>query len=391
MSVVLQHSKYIAEDELINSILYQALADDYSISLWRLPGSIKKSLIISENPEAIDDVSLEEMPVGFVISPFNPVEKKIFLKADQVFEFENGTLSHSISTEQVEYLIDSKSSNKKPRFHSKPLHNTKSTKEQYVSLVAKAIDQIARGKVEKLVPSRSKRIPLDNGFDLVKQFSKLCDAYPNAFVSLISSPDIGTWLGASPELLISVDNKMFFRTTAVAGTQRFDPDTDLRAVAWTQKEIEEQALVSRYIINCFKKIRLREFGEHGPKTWKAGNLLHLKTDFEVDMNATNFPQLGSVMLKLLHPTSAICGMPREESIEFILQNEKIDRGLYSGYLGPVNYKSESNLFVNLRCMQWSNTEAELYAGAGVTSDSIPEAEWEETEMKMNTLLKVIEK
>ncbi|HRW99534.1 MAG TPA: chorismate-binding protein [Cyclobacteriaceae bacterium] len=57
----------------------------------------------------------------------------------------------------------------------------------------------------------------------------------------------------------------------------------------------------------------------------------------------------------------------------------------------MNYKSESNIFVNLRCMQWSNTEAELYAGAGVTTDSVPEAEWEETEMKMNTLLKVIEK
>ena len=157
-----------------------------------------------------------------------------------------------------------------------------------------------------------------------------------------------------------------------------------------QKEIEEQALVSRYIINCFKKIRLREFGEHGPKTWKAGNLLHLRTEFEVDMNATNFPQLGTVMLKLLHPTSAICGMPRQESIDFIQQNEGMDRGLYSGYLGPINYKNESNLFVNLRCMQWSYREAELYAGAGVTIDSIPEAEWEETEMKMNTLLKVIE-
>ncbi|MGE0590021.1 MAG: chorismate-binding protein [Cyclobacteriaceae bacterium] len=391
MSVVLQHSKYIADDALIYSILDQAMVNDYAISLWRLPGSAKKSLIICETPLTIDDVSIEELPTGFVISPFDTKKKKIFLKADQVFEFENGTLSHSVSTEQVEELRESATSNAKPRFHSRPLFNSNSIKEAYLSLVEKAINLIASNAVEKLVPSRSKRIALDSSFDLVNQFGKLCDAYPNAFVSLISTPDTGTWLGASPELIISVDGQMKFRTTAVAGTQRFDPDTDLRAVAWTQKEIEEQALVSRYIINCFKKIRLREFGEHGPKTWKAGNLLHLKTDFEVDMNATNFPQLGSVMLKLLHPTSAICGMPREESIEFILQNEGMDRGLYSGYLGPINYKGESNLFVNLRCMQWSNSEAELYAGAGVTIDSIPEAEWEETEMKMNTLLKVIEK
>ena len=76
-----------------------------------------------------------------------------------------------------------------------------------------------------------------------------------------------------------------------------------------QKDIEEQALVERYVISCFKKIRLREYDEHGPKTMIAGNVLHLKTEFEVDMVATNFPQLGSVMLNLLHPTSAVCGMP----------------------------------------------------------------------------------
>ena len=108
------------------------------------------------------------------------------------------------------------------------------------------------------------------------------------------------------------------------------------------------------------------------------------------MNATNFPQLGSVMLKLLHPTSAICGMPREESIAFLKTTESFDRSFYSGYLGPVNFENKTTLFVNLRCMQWCGQKAILYAGAGVTIDSIPEKEWEETELKMNTLLQVIQ-
>ena len=121
----------------------------------------------------------------------------------------------------------------------------------------------------------------------------------------------------------------------------------------------------------------------------AGNLIHLRTDYEVDMAATNFLQLGSVMLKLLHPTSAVCGMPLENSSQFIKENEGYNREYYSGYLGPVNFNSESNIFVNLRCMQVQKTKGWCYAGAGVTIDSEPEQEWIETEMKMNTLMNVL--
>ncbi|HZI24529.1 MAG TPA: chorismate-binding protein, partial [Chryseolinea sp.] len=160
-------------------------------------------------------------------------------------------------------------------------------------------------------------------------------------------------------------------------------------VAWTQKDIEEQALVERYIISCFKKIRLREYDEHGPRTVVAGNLMHLKSDFTVDMVATNFPQLGSVMLQLLHPTSAVCGVPLDTSLEFIHKLEGYDRQLYSGYLGPVNFNNRIDVFVNLRCLQILPQKAILYAGAGITQDSIPEKEWEETELKLNTLLKII--
>jgi isochorismate synthase len=196
-------------------------------------------------------------------------------------------------------------------------------------------------------------------------------------------------MGASPEILISVDKHEVFRTVALAGTQSNLPEVPLSQVAWTQKEIEEQALVSRYIINCFKQIRLREFEEEGPKTVVAGNLLHLRTDFRVDMKATGFPQLGTVMLRLLHPTSAVCGMPKEAALQFILEHEGYDRAFYSGFLGPVNMGGETHLYVNLRCTQWLETEAVLYAGAGITANSVPEKEWRETELKCQTMYRVL--
>lgn len=174
----------------------------------------------------------------------------------------------------------------------------------------------------------------------------------------------------------------------MAGTQ-VSTQENLSEAIWRQKEIEEQALVSRYIVNCFKKIRLREFDEHGPRTVKAANLLHLKTEFTVDLSQIEVPNLGSIMLDLLHPTSAICGMPKEESMAFILANEKHDRKLFCGFLGPINIDDETHIFVNLRCAELSKNQLSFYAGAGITEDSNPEKEWIETEMKCNTLLSLL--
>ncbi|MBW8049064.1 MAG: isochorismate synthase [Cytophagales bacterium] len=271
--------------------------------------------------------------------------------------------------------------------------------EFYCQIVKKAIREIKNGIFRKLVLSRTKTFELTQKLDPLLIFEKLCNAYPNSFIYLVSIPGNPTWMGASPEILLSVDHNNIFKTTAMAGTQPLKPGTSPKKAAWTQKEIEEQALVSRFIINCFKKIRLREFEEEGPKTIIAGNLMHLRTDYTVDMNAVNFPQLGTVMLDLLHPTSAVCGMPKNESMEFILANENYNREFYTGYLGPVNMPcqvetpdaTETHLFVNLRCMQLSDNKAILYAGSGITEDSEPESEWEETELKCKTILDVIGK
>lgn len=395
MSEVTEAEKiYGVDKQSMANILSAQLSEGHAIGLWRLPQSTKKNLIVStEGIRQLDELVIEEVGTGFVFAPFDSERKKMFLKADAIYTFEKGEITSTNSSfEPLEAsVLKKKLTSEDLHFHKSPYYKkTDFDSTQFIELVNKSMDTIATGPLEKLVPSRCQEVSLPASFDLIDLFNKLCQQYPDAFVSLVSSLETGTWIGASPELLVSVDERMRFRTAAVAGTQRLDPETDIRQVSWTQKEIEEQALVNRYIISCFKKIRLREYEEHGPKTWKAGNLLHLRTDFEVDTTATNFPQLGTVMLKLLHPTSAVCGMPREESLKFLKENEHFDRQFYSGYLGPVNFQNETHLFVNLRCMQWNDEKALLYAGAGVTLDSIPQKEWEETEMKMKTLLQVIQ-
>jgi isochorismate synthase len=384
------------EEELFNILLGHAHKNDYSFALWQLPNTQTKNLIISFTSTHPANTSLEELSEGFIFSPFDKQRPVHFLKADLSFSFSNGILTEpknpqEISSQNWLQNVDSKTNVEKVIHHfpnRKPLGSAVDKKD-FEQIIQTSIEQIESGIFEKIVPSRSKSIELPDSFDPIEAFQKLCNTYPNAMVSFISIPKVGTWLGATPELLVCVENQHIFKTVALAGTKIYQEGINVKNVAWTQKEIEEQALVSRYIINNFKKIRLREFEEHGPKTVVAGNLMHLKTEFSVDMKATNFPQLGSVMLNLLHPTSAVCGMPLETSLEFLQQHEGYDREFYSGYLGPVNINNNINIFVNLRCMQLFEGQAIVYAGAGVTADSVPEHEWEETEMKLDTLLNVI--
>jgi len=258
-----------------------------------------------------------------------------------------------------------------------------------MELVNKGIGEILSGHLSKIVPVRRKEVATGPGFDLIKVFLNLCKAYPNAFVNFFHLPVVGSWIGASPEILIKTKGDVF-STMSLAGSQEALGNNPLKNVTWTQKEIEEQALVSRYIVNCFKKIRLREYEEVGPKTDIAGNILHLRTDFKVDMKATGFHQLGSIMLDLLHPTSAVAGSPREKALDFIQKNERFDRSFFSGFVGPVNFGDETSIFVNIRCAQLFTDHAVLYAGAGVTEDSTPEKEWEETELKCDIIGKFIQ-
>jgi isochorismate synthase len=376
--------------QVLQHLLQGALEQGFSFSLWRTPSDETVKLIICREAEWCDEVSLEDSTSGFLIAPFLPESKKVFLKADQYFEFTKERIIKN--GEEIDLPIEDKPNQVRLAFHYPRTDRSAllESGDSFLNLVHQGIQEIEKGVFEKIVPSRCKKVELSPDADLIGYFERLSTTYPNALISLTSTPLTGTWLGATPELLVKVDSNQVFHTVALAGTQRYIQGTDLKSISWTQKDIEEQALVSRYIINCFKKIRLREFDEHGPKTVLAGNVLHLKTEFKADMAATNFPQLGTVMLKLLHPTSAVCGMPLDNALHFLTTREGYDRELYSGYLGPVNIQRETQLYVNLRCLQAFPSNAILYAGAGVTIDSDPEKEWEETELKMRTLLQVIQ-
>lgn len=385
------------EREVLSAWFRLARKNQMAIALWKLPWKSAKHLVIDiSGTHDSCKVDLEETDAGFLIAPFDNPERsqEILLKAHIYYCSGQIKAANEVNSRELDKLLSKLNkelqSPKSDAYYYRANGDPGDTSyREYISMVESALLAIAKGELQKVVPAVLRKVPLTR-FNCLDSFDKLCNCYPEAFISLVSAPGIGTWMGASPEAIIEVEKSKTFTTVAVAGTQAHQPGIPLQDVAWRQKEIEEQALVSRYIINCFKKIRLREFEETGPKTVIAGNLLHLKTTYTVDMEETNFPLLGSVMLDLLHPTSAVCGMLKIPSQQFLKDYEGFDRQLFSGYLGPVNMHNETHLFVNLRCMQLQENHAVLYAGAGVTEDSLPEKEWLETQLKCDTLLDVLD-
>jgi isochorismate synthase len=191
-------------------------------------------------------------------------------------------------------------------------------------------------------------------------------------------------MGATPEVLLKSEGKTL-ETVSLAGTQSRQAENDY---SWHTKEIEEQAFVSRYLLDVFYKFNIYPYTTQGPETMESGKVAHLSTVFR--FAAKKLVNILGNFISELHPTPAVCGYPKSKAAKFIPQIEKHSRRYYTGYLGPWRLNGDVGLFVNLRCMEIMPEQYILYSGGGITSRSVPEDEWEETNKKATTLLTAIE-
>jgi len=259
-------------------------------------------------------------------------------------------------------------------------------KVEFENLVKKGVDAIQNGAFEKVVLSRKENIEITS-FDIELVFRKLLFKYVTAFKYCFYHPKIGFWMGATPEQFLKIDEN-FIKTVSLAGTQL---NTDLELIKWDNKEIEEQQIVTDFIVNNLKSFS-KNVTFSKPYNQKAGSLVHLKTDIQAEIKDRNSI---STIIDSLHPTPAVCGFPKDVAKQFILDNEGYDRAFYAGFLGEWNKdfqtfkEQQSDLFVNLRCMKIENNEVSLYIGCGITKDSNPEKEFIETVNKSFTIKQVI--
>jgi isochorismate synthase len=262
----------------------------------------------------------------------------------------------------------------------------KSGNDFFEELVSKSVEAIEDGLFQKVVVSRREMVELTN-FDVEVCFKRMLQNYPQTFKYCFYHPKIGMWLGATPEQLIKI-KELDFETVALAGTQKAK---SIKDVCWTKKEEVEQQLVTDFIIENSQEY-IKDISVSEPFTANAGSVFHIKT--RISGKLKNKKSIQKI-IQSLHPTSAVCGMPREAAKDFILQNEGYDREYYSGFLGELNidlttFRTQySDLFVNLRCMKINEKRAALFVGCGITKDSNPKSEYEETVNKAMTMKKCI--
>ena len=252
------------------------------------------------------------------------------------------------------------------------------TKKDYLLVGEKLLHALKTTEVEKTVLSRI----LSETFDTSKTlelFHLIEKEYPSAFVYCFSDPILGTWLGASPEILLTKE-KDIFQTTALASTKNADDQSP-----WNEKEKKEQEFVRVFINENLQALGIDTIKQTEVFESFAGPVKHLRSDFRFSSSKSI-----ETILNCLHPTPAVCGLPQKSALKLIDELEQHEREFYAGYIGEIN-DEQTAIYVNLRCCQITENKIHLYLGGGYTRESNPHLEWEETENKSRTILDIIQK
>jgi isochorismate synthase len=359
---------------ILTGFLTAALQKYHGVAIWFLPGKSEIQAILCEADEIKTPGSFSEVSkdTGFVFAPFRQCKDHqiLFLKSKEPLKgFEALTRFQS----DRDYFMEKDLSG----------NCKETTKELHISNCREIIRQIKRGDAEKVVLSRIKPVTIQkHPADILLQMKT---EYPQSFCYLFYTSQSGLWMGATPETLIH-EQAGKTETMALAGTRKHAPEKPADR-PWPIKEQEEQKYVTDFIKKKLYNLGIRRINISSPYTVQTGSIEHIRTDFVVDTKGIS-ANTGKIT-DALHPTPAVCGQPKESALQIIYETETHSREYYTGFLGPVNYQGETSIFVNLRCMKAMGNSFQLFAGGGITAESDPAAEWEETEMKAAVMEKVL--
>jgi isochorismate synthase len=254
--------------------------------------------------------------------------------------------------------------------------NFVSSDEHYMQSVEKGIALIEKAQAKKVVLSRIVSFP-HQGLTAEGIFNLFNEKFPNAAVFAFTDENNSHWIGATPELLFRKRGNSY-STISLAGTRKAGTTEE-----WGKKEIEEQHLVTEFIQQELKVIGAGNIQCNELHTRNAGSIEHL-------CNAISFEYNGDwkEVMNTLHPTPAVCGMPRKQAKGIIEDLETHDREYYTGLIG-IEQGDDIDVYVILRCLKYSEDLLHVFVGAGITAESVPMFEARETRWKAESLTSVI--
>lgn len=341
----------------------------HRFALWRRPGDTEVHFMMQTGGDTALPERIEALNGcrGFVFAPFQiaPQHPIVLIRPD----IDN--------LDEAERLPDH--NDEATACPAPPLTNSNEARAEYARRFARFMEPLQRGIQDKLVLSRREVRPAGDAFSPAGAFRRAALRYTRSYVYLAHTPETGTWIGATPEILLAGSAGQW-QTVALAGTLPVGSGGGIPQ-RWDDKNWREQQLVACYIRRQLTTLGIRA-EEMGPYAVRAGEVSHLKSEFRFRLPDGIRP--GDLLARL-HPTPAVCGLPEEEAFRFILDNEGYDRSYYSGFIGTLDCNGETALYVNLRCMQICPPVCTLYAGGGLLASSDLASEWRETCDKMETM------
>src|SRR5215213_5551329 len=261
--------------------------------------------------------------------------------------------------------------------------------EHYESAVARAVERIRAGALDKVVLAREVQVHAPRAHDPAAVIGVLREAFPSCF-TFCAGRGASAFLAASPELLVRRDG-LRAGTLALAGSTRrsADPAVDDHLgeqLLRSDKDREEQAIVTRRIVRALRPHSVWVTAAEEPVVAKMANIQHLATPIRAQLA---HPVSAVELAGLLHPTPAVGGEPLAAAAPLIPALEGLDRGWYAGPVGWTDAHEDGEFCVALRCALVTGAVARCYAGVGVVRDSDPTAELAETEVKLAALLPVL--
>ena len=254
----------------------------------------------------------------------------------------------------------------------------------WLNAVAGATDAIEAGRFDKVVLARDVHVWSEVPFDLPTIVGRLALRFPGCFTFLSDG-----LVGASPERLVERNGERA-RSTVLAGSARRGSgeaeDAELgRALLSSEKDSNEHEYAVASVREVLGPLCSR-LDIDGPHLMRLANVQHIATDFAGELKA----DVSALELAgRLHPTAAVGGTPREPALDFIKEVEGLDRGRYTGPVGWVDANGDGEWAIALRCAELAGTKGRLFAGNGVVAGSLPEAELEETRLKLRAMESVL--
>lgn len=248
---------------------------------------------------------------------------------------------------------------------------------------------IEQNLIQKAVLARTVTYRSNDNINGLKIIAELKRQVMSAFIFYVQLEKGKSFLGASPEQLY-VRKGRRINTEAQAGTRPLG--ISAKEVTVFSKELLESKkdeLEQLYVVNEITAVLenlCEDFGIIAEREIvKSSHVQHLRTRFGGILK-DNINDLD--ILDSLHPTAAICGLPKAQAFIQIAKAEAFARGLYAGAIGYVGL-NVAEFCVAIRCAYVEHDHIVLYAGAGIVKGSDPEAEWEETQNKMSMFERVL--